>query len=144
MTRYEGTASETQMSNAVEVEFSDRQPLGFAFTEGNQAIFYVPSRHRFVIENLDILCGADVEHLQVQFVTRWSHMYRDMPLRCPLDAPNEGKVSDDSAVPIVVNGSSANSFLFSNGESKNSSVVPRDTYIQVWGYLERAYGPESL
>ena len=71
-------------------------------------------------------------------------MYRDMPLRCPLDAPNEGKVSDDSAVPIVVNGSSANSFLFSNGESKNSSVVPRDTYIQVWGYLERAYGPESL
>jgi hypothetical protein len=130
------------MSN--KVEFSGRQPLGFAFTEGNQAIFYVPSRHRFVIENVDILCGADDQDLQVQFITRWSHMYRDITLRRSLDAPDEGKADDGSAVPIAVNGSSANSFLFSHGESKNSSVVPRDTYIQVWGYLERAYRPESV
>jgi hypothetical protein len=49
-----------------------------------------------------------------------------------------------SVEPILVQGSTANFFLFSNGEVRGSSTVPPDTCLQVWGYLEPTYDAESF
>jgi hypothetical protein len=38
--------------------------------------------------------------------------------------------------PIDIQGLTTNTVLFSKGELRNSSTVPPDTYVQIWGYLE--------
>jgi hypothetical protein len=129
----------------VEIDFTKRQPLGFAFTAGNEATFHVPHGHRFVIENMNVSCWAKNDRVDVQLVTKSSYMFRQMSLTCWPEQTSPGKDgATRSATPILVNGSTANTFLFSNGDVHSSSTVPRDTYVQVWGYLEPAYEPESF
>ena len=57
-----------------EIEFTGRVPFGFAFTEGHEAIFHVPSRHRFVIEHLIVSGSDDHEKTEV------GHGYAVAPL----------------------------------------------------------------
>src|SRR5215471_20444138 len=55
---------------ASDIEFAGRVPFGFAFTEGKEAIFRVPSGHRFVIEHLILSAGAGREKTEVHMVMR--------------------------------------------------------------------------
>jgi hypothetical protein len=118
-------------------DFLGREPFGFAFTEGQEAKFRVPSGHRFVIEHVDVCCWAKDDHLDVEFVTTSSRRYCNVASgRSLLQASTcEGNTAH-ACEPIWVQGSSVTTFLFSNGELQDSSTVPPDTYVQVWGYLE--------
>ena len=129
----------------VEIDFSERQPFGFAFTAGHEATFHVPHGHRFVIEQVNVCCWAQFEHLDVQLLTKSPHMFRQVTLTCWYEQPSLGENCETgTAAPILVHQSTANTFLFSNGDVHSSSTVPRDTYVQVWGYLEPAYEPEGF
>jgi len=125
------------------LDFTGRQPFGFVFTQGHQAIFNVPSGHRFVIKHLNISSRAENPHLLVQLVTKSPHMFRSLTL---CNSTEELVIADGGsalpAAPIQIYGLTANTFLFSNGELKNSSTVPPDTYIQLWGYLETTTFPD--
>jgi hypothetical protein len=118
-------------------DFLGREPFGFVFTEGRQAKFRVPSGHRFVIEHADICCWAKDDHLDVEFITTSSRTYCNrIPERSLLQAPPcEGGMASASE-PIWVQGSSITTYLFTTHEVHGSSIVPPDTYVQVWGYLE--------
>lgn len=120
------------------LDFAGRVPFGFAFTEGHQTTFNVPSGHRFVIEHLNISCSAANPHLLVQLVTKSPYMFRNLTLCNSPGELNRGEVSS----PIQIQGFTTNMFLFSNGELRNSSRVPPDTYLQVWGYLEPTSFPD--
>jgi hypothetical protein len=120
-----------------EFGFVGRQPFGFAYTAGRQATFRVPCGHRFVIEHIDVSCWAKNERVEVQLVTRSRHMFRsltvtDWPRRTSLGEEAEAP----SVAPILMQGCTANTFLFSYGEVHGSSTVPPDTGLEVWGYLE--------
>jgi hypothetical protein len=118
----------------VTIDFTGLTPFGFAFTAGHEATFRVPSGHRFVIESMHVSCWAKRDLVDVQLVTRSPHMFRQVtcwPEQLPLDA-----TSQSTATPILVQGSTINTFLFGNGEWHSSSTVPDDTYLQIWGYLE--------
>ena len=128
----------------MELEFTGRQPIGFAFTEGHQATFNVPSGRRFVIEHLNISCWAENPHLLVQLITKSPHMFRNLAL-CT-SAAERASADSYPALPtaqIQIQGLTTNTFLFSDGELKNCSTVPPDTYVQVWGYLEPSSFPVS-
>jgi hypothetical protein len=118
-------------------DFLVREPFGFAFTEGQEAKFRVPSGHRFVIEHADICCWAKDDHLDVEFVTTSSRTYCSRTSdRSLLQASPCEDCAAPASEPIWVQGSSVTTFLFSNHEVRGSSIVPPDTYVQVWGYLE--------
>jgi hypothetical protein len=63
-----------------EIEFTGRVPFGFAFTEGHEATFHVPSRHRFVIEHVSVSGGAEDDKVEMQMVTRSRHIFRHITL----------------------------------------------------------------
>ena len=112
----------------LEVDFIGQVPFAFAFSEGHEATFRVPNRHRFVIEHVTVSSPA-ASASDVQMVTRSKQMFRQMTLTC---TPTE----TDTAHPILVPGSTNNTLLFSKGVEHCSSIVPTDTYVQLWGYLE--------
>jgi len=119
------------------LDFLGREPFGFAFTEGQEARFRVPSGHRFVIEHTDICCWAKDDQLDVEFVTTSSRTYRNLTSnRSLLQVSSCEEATTSAREPIWVQGSSVTTFLFSNHEVQGSSIVPADTYVQVWGYLE--------
>jgi hypothetical protein len=118
----------------VTVDFVERTPFGFAFTAGNEAAFRVPSGHRFVIENMHVSCWAKDDLVDVQLVTRSPRMFRQVT-SWPENSPIDDSLQATGA-PLVVSGSTTNTFLFGNGEWHSSSTVPSDTYLQIWGYLE--------
>ena len=118
-------------------DFLGREPFGFVFTEGQEAKFRVPSGHRFVIEHADICCWAKDDHLDVEFVTTSSRTCcnRTSDRSLLQTSPCQG-AADQAPDPIWVQGSSVTTLLFSNHAVQGSSIVPPDTYVQVWGYLE--------
>lgn len=121
----------------VDLEFSGRQPFGFAFTEGHQAIFNVPSGYRFVIEHVNISCWAENPHLFVQLITKSPHMFRSVTFsNWPEELNGTDGCAASLATPLHIQGLTTNTVLFSNAELQNSSTVPADTHVQVWGYLE--------
>jgi len=129
----------------VEIDFVGRQPFGFAFTEGHEATFHVPPGHRYVIEHMDVSCGRNCAHVDVELITRSPCMFRHIALPRWPGQTSWGEDSEKrTAPPIVVRGSSENTFLFSNGKVFGSSIVPPDTYVQIWGYLEPACGTEGF
>jgi hypothetical protein len=126
----------------VELEFTGRQPFGFAFTHGHQATFNVPSGHRFVIEHLKLSCWANCSHLRIRLETKSPRAFRTLTLGCAQESTEPGLSCELLAdAPMVVQGSSCSTFLFSNGEVANSSTVPEQTYLQIWGYLEPVDSP---
>ena len=109
-----------------EIEFTGRVPFGFAFSEGHEASFRVPSRHRFVIEQVTV-SGPDEHHkVDVYMVTRSRRMFQHLALTS----------STNAMAPLLVHGSTDNTLVFSNGALGSSSTVPSDTYVQLWGFLE--------
>jgi len=128
----------------VEVEFIDRQPYGFVFTEGQEASFRVPSGHRFVIEQVNVSSWGNSGALFMRLVTTSPRMFRSIEVACVPEQSAGDAVSSAAVTPLVVNGLSANSFLFSDGKVHNSPTVPSDTYLQIWGYLEPSSFPNEL
>src|SRR5271169_6088208 len=128
----------------VEVEFIDRQPYGFVFTEGQEASFRVPSGHRFVIEQVNVSPWGNSGALFMRLVTTSPRMFRSIEVACVPEQSAGDAVSSAAVTPLVVNGLSANSFLFSDGKVHNSPTVPSDTYLQIWGYLEPSSFPNEL
>ena len=119
---------------ASDIEFTGRVPFGFAFTEGKDATFRVPSGHRFAIEHL-LVSGADGhEPVDVHMVTRSRWLFQHLSLATGCDV----------TTPIVIHGSTENTLLFHNGIEPASSKVPRDTYVQMWGYLEPTEDATSM
>lgn len=114
-----------------DLEFTGQVPVGFAFSDGHEAAFNVPTRHRFVIEHVYVSTGSQVAGIEVQMVTRSKQMFRQMTI---------GSTSNPVEVgtPVVVPGPSANSLLFRNRGQQSSFVVPIGGYVQIWGYLEPA------
>jgi hypothetical protein len=119
---------------ASEIEFAGRVPFGFAFTEGKEAIFRVPSGHRFVIEHLILSPGEEHGTTEVHMVTRSRRMFQHLSLATGADV----------TTPIVVHGSTENTLLFHNRIEPSSSTVPADTYVQLWGYLEPTEDATSM
>jgi hypothetical protein len=118
----------------VRIDVTGPVPFGFAFTEGHEATFHVPSGHRFVIEQMHIACSSPNQHSDVQLVTRSRHMFRSLTVTDRPHHPESQTGTDDA--PMQLLGSSTSTFLFSNGAVHNSSTVPPDTYVQLWGYME--------
>jgi hypothetical protein len=121
---------------ATEIEFKGQVPFGFAFTEGHEATFRVPSGHRFVIEHITISCWARNGAMEVQMVTRSRHMFRHMTLVSGTREQPARTFEFGAGASILVHGSTANTLLFNNGMDCSSSTVPPETYVQMWGYLE--------
>ena len=119
---------------ASEMEFTGRMPFGFAFTEGKEAIFRVPSGHRFVVEHLILSTGEGHEKTELRMVTRSRRMFQYHSL----------STDTDVTTPIVVHGSTESTLLFRNGIEPSSSTVPVDTYVQMWGYLEPTEDATSM
>jgi hypothetical protein len=120
-----------------EIEFTGRVPFGFAFTEGHEATFRVPSGHRFVIEHVSFSCWAVHDSVEVQMVTRSPRMFQHISLASTNDPHLAGSSQrSDVTTPLLVHGSTDNTLLFSNGIERSTSTVPADTYVQMWGYLE--------
>jgi len=118
-------------------DFLGPEPFGFAFTEGREAKFRVPSGHRFVIEHVSVCCGAKNDHLDTKFVTTSSRTCHNLASEqsVSLAFPSTDGRSQ-TAEPISVQGSSLTTLLFSNHAVEGSPIVPPDTYVQIWGYLE--------
>jgi hypothetical protein len=127
----------------MEIEFIDRQPYGFVFAEGQEAGFRVPSGHRFVIEQVDVSSWGDSGALTMHLVTNAPRMYRCIEVAYLHEQQADATAIVVTATPLVVNGLSANTFLFSHREVRNSATVPTDTYLQIWGYLEPSHFPAS-
>ncbi len=128
----------------VPIDFSEREPFGFVFTEGHEAAFHVPSGHRFVIEHLHVSFGSQPNDWDLQLVTKSRHMFRQVTLTCAPEAGLPGEqVQKGTATPIIANESTLNTFLFSSGAAHSSSVVPPESYLQIWGYLEPNYDIEG-
>jgi len=114
-----------------------REPFGFAFTAGRVARFHVPSGHRFVVEHVDISCWAQDDQLEVQLVTKSSSRCCKLTQPASRSQPSpDGNAGAEAAAPIWMQGSSVSTFVFSNAEVHDSPIVPPETYVQVWGYLE--------
>jgi hypothetical protein len=120
-----------------EIEFTGRVPFGFAFTEGHEATFRVPSGHRFVIEHVNVSCWAVDDRVEVQMVTRSPRMFQHISL-ASTSHPQAAAAwqRSDVSTPILVHGSTDNTLLFTNEKERSTSRVPSDTYVQMWGYLE--------
>ena len=118
-------------------DFLGPEPFGFAFTEGQDAKFRVPSGHRFVIEHVSVCCWAKDDHQDVEFVTTSARTCRNLTSDQSVTQASlckDGRAQ--TAEPIWVQGSSLTTLLFSNHEVQGSPIVPPDTYVQIWGYLE--------
>jgi hypothetical protein len=114
-----------------------REPFGFAFTAGRAARFHVPPGHRFVVEHVDISCWAQDDQLEVELVTKSSSRCCKLTqAHSPSQPLPDGNARAGAAAPVWVQGSSVSTFLFSNAEVHDSPIVPPETYVQVWGYLE--------
>jgi hypothetical protein len=120
----------------MEIEFIDRQPYGFVFSQGQEAGFRVPSGHRFVIEQVNVSSWGDSGALTMHLVTNSPRMYRCIELAYLQEPQADATAAVVAATPLVVNGLSVNTVLFSDRKVHNSPIVPSDTYLQVWGYLE--------
>ena len=116
-------------SSNADLDFVGRVPIGFAFSDGHEAVFHVPSGHRFVIEHVYVSSASQVDEVEVQMITRSSQMFRQMTIG------KSGEPVEGSA-PLVVPGPSANTLLLRNGNQQSSFVVPAGMYLQIWGYLE--------
>ena len=110
-----------------------RQPFGVVFVEGQRANFNVPQGRRLVIEYLDIACWGRSPRPLVQLTTRSDDMFRNVTVRC---SDSEG-YGVSPTWPVQIKESTSNTFLFSSGSMRQSPVVPTDTYVQMWGYLEQ-------
>ncbi len=111
--------------------------VGFAFTEGRCAVFHIPARHRFVIEQLKLSRLAEHGCVLVHLEMKAPRHNWKVTLYCPpADASPDFSGALPTGVPIVLTGSSRNTLLFNNREGENSPLVPAWTYLQVWGYLE--------
>ena len=118
-------------------DFLGPEPFGFAFTEGQDAKFRVPSGHRFVIEHVNVCCWAKDDQLDMKFVTTSSCTCHNLNSdQLVLQASPCWDARAQTAEPIWVQGWSLTTLLFSNHEVQGSPIVPPDTYVQVWGYLE--------
>jgi hypothetical protein len=93
---------------ASEIEFTGRVPFGFAFTEGKEATFRVPSGHRFVIEHLFVSVSDGQEDVEVHMVTRSTRLFQHLSLA----------TGSDVTTPIMVRGSTENTLLFRNGRTQ--------------------------
>lgn len=128
----------------IDIEFTGRVPFAFAFTEGHEATFRVPTGHRFLIEHVTV-SGPAAHALDVQMVTRSRHMFRQMTLPCGRQSQSDGSIPETGVdSPMAVHGATANTLLFGNGIEHSSSTVPPDTYVQMWGCLEPTDAPASL
>jgi hypothetical protein len=119
---------------ASEIDFTGRVPFGFAFTEGKDATFRVPSGHRFVIEHLFVSRPDHQQDIQVHMVTRSRRLFQHLSLTTGADVTK----------PIVVHGSTENTLLFRNVVEPSTSTVPPNTYVQMWGYLEPTEDATSM
>jgi hypothetical protein len=126
------------------IEFVGRQPYGFVFTEDQEASFRVPSGHRFVIQQVNISAWGDNGALSLRLVTTSPRMCRRIPVASFPAQSAADDASGAAVTPLVVNGLSANTFLFSDRKLHNSPTVPSDTYLQIWGYLEPTSFPNEL
>jgi hypothetical protein len=125
----------------MEIEFVDRQPYGFVFAEGQEASFRVPSRHRFVIEQVNVSSWGASGALSMHLVTSSPRVSRCVEVAYLPAADAAAAVF--AVTPIVVNGLSANTFLFSDRKVHNSATVPAEIYLQIWGYLEPRHFPAN-
>lgn len=137
--RKQGSTAQGAWGEPVEIEFIDRQPYLFVFTGGQEASFRVPSGHRFVIERVNVASWGDDGALSMRLVSLSPLVYRSIEITCLSEPSADDVASDVTATPIVLNGSSANSFQFSDRKVHGSPAVPADTYLQIWGYLEPSY-----
>jgi hypothetical protein len=104
----------------------------------------VPPGHRYVIEHMDVSCRRNRAHVYVKLMIRSPCMFRHITLtRWPGQTWWGEDSEKETAPPIMVRGS-ANTFLFSNGKVHGSSIVPTDTHVQIWGYLEPACEAEGF
>jgi hypothetical protein len=127
----ERLAVTSPIRQTVALEFTGCQPFGFALTQGHQATFNVPSGHRFVIEQLSLSCWADYRYLRVRLETKSPRAFRTITLGCPQESSEPGLSCELFAdAPMVVQGFSRSTFLFSNGEVENSATVPPQTYVR--------------
>jgi len=110
-----------------------RQPFGVVFVEGQKAAFTVPHGRRLVIEYLDIACWGRSPRPLVQLTTRSEDMFRNVTVRC---SDSEG-YGVSPTWPVQIKESTSNMFVFSSGSMRQSPIVPVDTYVQMWGYLEQ-------
>lgn len=122
---------------SVNADSPGRQPFGLVFRDGQRAAFDVPPGRRFVVEYLNITCWGMDPRLLVQLTTRSREMFRNLTL-CSLydelSSGNDCRISPAS--PLSLWESTANTFLFSFGDLRPSAMVPADTCVQMWGYLE--------
>jgi hypothetical protein len=121
---------------ATEIQFTGQVPFGFAFTEGHEATFRVPSGHRFVIEHITISCWTRNGTMQVRMITRSRHMFRRLTLDSGTREQPGRTFEFGAGASILVHGSTANTLSFNNSTDYSSSTVPPETYVQMWGYLE--------
>jgi hypothetical protein len=112
-----------------DLDFEGQVPVGFAFSDGHEAIFHVPTGHRFVIEHVYVSPDSSEAEIEVQMITRSKQMFRQMTI-------GSTNSRTEVSTPFVVPGSSANTLLFRNGGQQSSFLVPVGGYVQIWGYLE--------
>ena len=110
-----------------------RQPFGVVFVEGQKATFTIPQGRRLIIEYLDIACWGDSPRPLVQLTTKSEDMFRNVTVRSS-DSQGYGV---SPTWPMQIKEATSNTFLFSSGSMRQSPIVPHDTYVQMWGYLEQ-------
>jgi hypothetical protein len=120
-------------------EFPARQSFGLVFQEGERAAFHLPLGRRFIVEYVKITCWGPTPHLLVQLTTQSQSMFRNMML-CSAYEELSGVCTVTPASPLHLWESTSNTLLFSYGDVRHSAIVPTDTCVQMWGYLE----PTSL
>ena len=108
------------------------QPFGVVFVEGQKASFTVPQGRRLIIEYLDIACWGRSPRALVQLTTKSEDMFRNVTVRC---SDSEG-YGVSPTWPVQIKEMTSNTFVFSSGSLRQSPIVPVDTYVQLWGYLE--------
>lgn len=121
-----------------------RQPFGLVFQEGQRATFNLPSRRRFVVEYLKITCWRSDPHLLVQLTTESQSMFRNLTLCSAFDelASYDG-FAVTAASPLHLWESTTNTLFFTYGDRRHSAMVPADTCVQMWGYLEPTSFPAA-
>ena len=125
-----------------EIDFSGRVPFGFVFTAGHDATFHVPCGYRFWVEHISVSIPAKHDTMDVQMVTRSRRLFQQVSLRCGGDPGSDsGWPEMGAALPILVQGPTANTLLFSNGMEYGTSIVPSSAYVQMWGCLEPTDDP---
>ena len=125
-----------------EIDFSGRVPFGFVFTAGHDATFHLPCGYRFWIEHVSVSIPAKHDTMDVQMVTRSRHLFQQVSLRCGGDPGSDsGWPEMGAGLPILVQGPTANTLLFSTGMEYGTSIVPSGAYVQIWGCLEPTDDP---